>query len=126
MLIYFAQSGAEELKCPMVESKALASLDELPVAVQALLERSKAGGYLDIADIGGKFNPSCIVLGPPIPQRRLVRGTMEQSCIRLVVEYGGISHYEKTLEFQLDEHGWQQVTGLDFEKAPAASSAKAD
>jgi len=124
LLICCGQSGAVELKCQIAGSSKVASLDQLPASVQALLGRSK-GGYLDIADIGGEFNPGCIVVDPPVPQRRLVRGTIGQQCIQLVVEYGGIAHYEKTLEFQLDEHGWRQVTGLGIPKAPMAPPAKA-
>jgi hypothetical protein len=113
---------AEDAQCHADGGKAVASLDELPAKVQDLLGRATTG--IDgIADIGGKFNPSDAIIDNTVPMRRLVGGTTSHHCILLTIEYGGIGHHQKTLEFRLEETGWVLATDMRLKRAPAAPPA---
>ena len=117
LLICFTECGAEELKCDIRSSATITTLDELPGQVQDLIGRSRIGSA-GIANIGEDFNPGCVVLSPPLPMRRLVNGNIGQQCIRLVIEYGGVGHHQRTLEFQQYQTGWQQVSGTALDQLP--------
>lgn len=118
MLAVPAQAWAGDTRCDTGDGKAVTSLDELPGRVLALLGRDKAG-TAGIADIGGQFNPSDAITDASVPMRRLVAGGAGAHCIWLTVEYGGIGHYQKRLEYQLDAHGWTQTKGAQAPWAPA-------
>lgn len=119
LLMAFSQCWAEPLKCVGEGSAPVTTLDELPAAVQQMLGRSRTGSG-GIADIGGKFNPGCVIVGEPVPMRRLVSGKLSEQCIQLVVEYGGVGHSQRTLEYQLLPAGWRQVTGMALDQLPKA------
>src|SRR5471030_1496390 len=102
LLIFSVGVFAQDMRCDASEGKPVASLDELPVKAQEILGRAKSG-ISGIADIGGKFNPSDAIIDDSIPGRRLISGVAGNSYIWLVVEYGGIGHYKKNLEYQLRE-----------------------
>ena len=112
-----AQVRAQESQCNTAEGKVLASLDELPAQILDLIGRSRTGIY-GISDIGGKFNSSDAITDATVPMRRLVSGIVAPSCIGVVVEYGGVGHYQKNLEYRLTEGGWRQVAGAGLERAP--------
>lgn len=119
MLACTAQSRAQDASCDADDRAAVTSLDALPAQVQDLLGRARPG--IDgIADIGGKFNPSDVILDQTVPMRRLIGGVAGQRCISLTVEYGGVGHYEKKLEYRLIAHSWVQIKGANAEWAPAA------
>jgi hypothetical protein len=94
------------------------SLNELPALVQDLLGRARPG-VAGIADIGGKFNPGDVIIDDTVPMRRLIGGVAGHRCIRLTLEYGGVGHHEKKLEYQLIADSWIQVKGANPERAPA-------
>lgn len=100
----------------------MTSLDALPAQVQDLLERARPG-VAGIADIGGKFNPSDVILDQSVPMRRLMGGVAGRRCIWLTVEYGGVGHYQKKLEYHLIAHNWMQIKGTHPERAPAVLPA---
>lgn len=119
-----ACARAQDTPCHADGGKALASLDELPVQVQDLLGRATTGTE-GIADIGGKFNPTDAILDKTVPMRRLVSGIVSYQCILLTIEYGGIGHDQKTLEFRLDGNRWVLVTDMKLKSAPAILPALA-
>lgn len=94
MLACPPQSRAQDASCDADGRAAVTSLDALPAQVQDLLGRARPG-IAGIADIGGKFNPSDVILDQTVPMRRLIGGVAGQRCIWLTVEYGGVGHYEK-------------------------------
>ena len=112
-----AQVWAQAPQCDAIEGKVVASLGELPAKVQDILGRAKTG-VSGIADIGGEFNPSDAIVDRSVPMRRLVSGAMGRSCIWLTIEYGGIGHYQKKLEYRLGDHGWTQVKDATSGRAP--------
>jgi hypothetical protein len=124
MLLCFAQIHAQDSRCDADEGKAVASLDELPAQVQYLLGRAKTGTS-GISDMGGKFNPSDVIIDATVPMRRLVSGVISHHCIWLIVEYGGIGHYQKRLEYRRTENVWLQVAGAGIERAPLLAPATA-
>ena len=111
-LAFSAQACAQELHCDVTNGKAVTSLDELPAQILDLLGRDKTGTQ-GIADIGGKFNPSDVIIDDSVPMRRLVGGIAGHDCIWLTVEYGGIGHYQKKLEYRLADSIWAQVKGAN-------------
>lgn len=113
-----AQASAQDLHCHIDHGKAVTSLDQLPPQILALLERDKTGTD-GIADIGGKFNPGDVIIDHSVPRRRLVGGVAGDDCIMLTVEYGGIGHYQKNLEYRLAAPGWTQLTATKAPRAPA-------
>jgi len=94
--------------CNVAQARLLISLDALPEEVKALLGRSIAG-VSGIADVNEKFNPTDAISDPAIPTRRLVKGTVSDTCIWMTVEHGGRGYYMEQLEFHLTEHGWVKV-----------------
>jgi hypothetical protein len=112
-------AGVQAPQCDATAGDTVTTLYQLPPQVLELLRLAK-GGTEGIADIGGKFNPSDVIIDASIPMRRLLGGAIGRSCITLNVEYGGIGHYQKTLEYRLRENGWVQVKGAGIERAPAA------
>jgi hypothetical protein len=126
LLLSSAPIHAQELPCDAERGKALMSIEELPAQVLYLLGRAKPG--LDgIADIGGKFNPTDAIIDSALPMRRLVSGVMGARCIRLVVEYGGIGHYQKTQEYRRTGNVWLLTAGADtIPPAPSSVPVRAD
>lgn len=122
MMACSAQACAQDSRCDADDRKAVASLDELPAQVLDLLGRARTG-TAGIADIGGKFNPSDAIADDSIPMRRLVGGMAGHHCILLTVEYGGIGHYQKKLEYRLGGNGWVQIKDANEGRAPAAPPA---
>lgn len=122
MLLCFAQTQAQDLRCDADEGKAVTSLDELPAQVLNLLERAKTGTS-GISDIGGEFNPSDVIVDATVPMRRLVSGVISHRCIWLIVEYGGVGHYQKKLEYRRTENVWHQIAGAGIERAPSLAPA---
>lgn len=118
MLACPAQSRAQDATCDADDRAAVTTLDVLPAQVQYLLGRARPG-IAGIADIGGKFNPSDVILDDTVPMRRLVGGVAGHRCIWLTVEYGGVGHYQKKLEYRLIADIWMQLKGPDAERAPA-------
>ncbi|KAB8066369.1 hypothetical protein [Janthinobacterium violaceinigrum] len=118
MLACPAQSRAQDATCDADDRAAVTTLDALPAQVQYLLGRARPG-IAGIADIGGKFNPSDVILDDTVPMRRLVGGVAGHRCIWLTVEYGGVGHYQKKLEYRLIADIWMQRKGADVERAPA-------
>lgn len=118
MLACPAQSRAQDATCDADDRAAVTTLDALPAQVQYLLGRARPG-IAGIADIGGKFNPSDVILDDTVPMRRLVGGVAGHRCIWLTVEYGGVGHYQKKLEYRLVADIWMQRKGADAERAPA-------
>lgn len=112
------QSRAQDASCDADDRAAVTSLDALPAKVQDLLGRARPG-IAGIADIGGKFNPTDVILDQTVPMRRLIGGVAGHRCIWLTVEYGGVGHYEKKLEYRLIANSWMQVKGANAEWAPA-------
>ena len=110
---------AQDAHCNAHDGKAVISLDELPAQVQDLLGRDRTG-TASIADIGGKFNPSDVIIDDSVPMRRLVGGIAGHDCIWLTVEYGGIGHYQKKLEYRLADNIWVQVKAANSEQTPSA------
>ena len=121
-LAFSAQVCAQDLHCDVTNGKAVASLDELPAQILDLLGRDKTGTQ-GIANIGGKFNPSDAIVDHSVPMRRLVTGVAGLDCIWLTVEYGGVGHYQKKLEYRLVDKNWAQVKGANSEWAPSAPPA---
>lgn len=121
-LAFSAQVCAQDLHCDVTNGKAVASLDELPAQILDLLGRDKTGTQ-GIANIGGKFNPSDAIVDHSVPMRRLVTGVAGLDCIWLTVEYGGVGHYQKKLEYRLVDKNWAQVKGANSERAPSAPPA---
>lgn len=117
-----AQAWAQDASCDAEDRTAVTSLDALPAQVQDLLGRARPG-VAGIADVGGKFNPSDVILDQSVPMRRLIGGAAGQRCIRLTVEYGGVGHDRKTLEYQLIANNWMQLKGANPERAPAVLPA---
>ena len=117
VLSWSAQATAQDERCPAAEGKAVTSLDELPAQVLDLLDRARTG-TAGIADIGGKFNPTDVIVDNSVPMRRLVTGVAGPQCIWLTVEYGGIGHYQKQLEYRLDKNQWVQTRFANVERAP--------
>lgn len=99
--------------CDPEPVRSLNSLNELPEQVQFLLERANAG-IAGIADIGEKFNKTDVVDDATIPMRRLVKGVMNSTCIRLSVERGGRGYMVEQLEFQLSVQGWSKTAATPF------------
>ena len=118
-LAFSAQACAQELHCDVTNGKAVTSLDELPAHILDLLGRDKTGTQ-GIANIGGKFNPSDVIIDDSVPMPRLVGGIAGHDCIWLTVEYGGIGHYQKKLEYRLADNSWVQVKAANSERAPSA------
>jgi|GEM_PF-5955612 len=118
MLACSAQSRAQDASCDADDRTAVTSLDALPAQVQQLLERARPG-VAGIADIGGKFNPSDVILDQSVPMRRLLGGIAGHRCIWLTVEYGGVGHYQKKLAYRLIADNWIQIKGANGERAPA-------
>ena len=118
MLACTAQSWAQDVSCDTDDRAAVTSLDALPAQVQDLLGRARPGTH-GIADIGGKFNPGDVILDQTVPMRRLIGGVAGHRCIWLTVEYGGVGHYEKKLEYRLIVDKWVQTRGASPERAPA-------
>lgn len=118
MLACPAQAWAQDASCDADDRTAVASLDALPAQVQDLLGRARPG-VAGIADVGGKFNPSDVILDRSVPMRRLIGGVAGQRCIWLTVEYGGVGHDRKTLEYHLIANNWIQLKGANPERAPA-------
>lgn len=114
---------AVDAKCSLQDGKVLTSLKELPAQVLNILDYSKAGIY-GIADIGGRFNPTDVILDDSLPMRRLVSGAIGRHCIYLTIEYGGIGHYEKQHEYWNRNGKWVEAqTGIRGPRAPDAPSA---
>lgn len=84
------------------------SLIELSSQVLDSLGYAKTG-VSGIADIGGRFNPSDVIIDDSVPMRRLIRGVAGHHCIWLTVEYGGRGYHKKQLEYRLSEHDWVEV-----------------
>ena len=103
---------AQDSPCDTEAQAAVKSLDELPVDVQGFLGREQVGTR-GIADIGGKFNRSDVVLDASVPMRRFVSGIATPHCLRLIVEFGGVGYYQKQFEYVRIEQSWMQL------KAPA-------
>lgn len=122
LLLCSARIHAQDLLCDAEQAKALMSIEELPVQVLHLLGHSKTGRD-GIADIDGKFNPTDVIVDQTVPMRRLVSGVMGPRCIRLIVEYGGIGHYQKTQEYRRTANVWLQTSGAEIPRAPSAVSA---
>ena len=121
-LAFSAQAGAQNVHCDVTNGKAVTSLDELPAQILDLLGRDKTGTQ-GIANIGGEFNPSDAIVDHSVPMRRLVNGVAGLECIWLTVEYGGVGHYQKKLEYRLVDKNWAQVKGANSERAPSAPPA---
>lgn len=117
-----AQACAQDLHCDVNNGKAVTSLDELPAQILDLLGRDKAGTE-GIANIGGKFNSSDAIVDHSVPTRRLVNGAAGLDCIWLTVEYGGVGHYQRKLEYRLVGQGWTQLTAKSAAMAPSAPPA---
>jgi len=117
LLAAAAPALAQDGRCDAGQGKAVATLDELPPQVLHLLGRDKTG-TAGIADIGGKFNPSDAIIDNSIPMRRLLGGRAAPHCIVLAVEYGGVGHYERTLEYRLAGQEWTEFKAPNAGKAP--------
>jgi hypothetical protein len=100
-----AHAQPQSSSCKTAQAHVLVSLNELPEQVQRLLGRSLAG-VSGISDINGKFNPSDVIADPSIPMRRLVKGTIGDDCIWVLVEHGGRGYYTEQFEFHRTEQGW--------------------
>ena len=122
ILMLACSARAQDLHCDVNNGKAVTSLDELPAQILDLLGRDRTG-TASIADIGGKFNPSDVIIDDSVPMRRLVGGIAGHDCIWLTVEYGGIGHYQKKLEYRLADNIWAQVKGANSARAPSAPPA---
>jgi len=122
LLACSVQAGAQDSRCDADERVVVTSLDELPAQVLELLGRANPG-TLGIADIGGRFNPSDVVIANSVPMRRLVKGLADRHCIWLTVEYGGVGHYQKTLEYSVSENSWAQVKDANSGHAPGIPPA---
>jgi hypothetical protein len=114
-LIFISPSQAQQQStaCDSEPVRNLNSLNELPEQVQFLLGRANAG-IAGIADIGEKFNKTDDVDDASIPMRRLVKGVMNSTCIRLSVERGGRGYMVEQLEFQLSVQGWSKTVATPF------------
>jgi hypothetical protein len=122
LLLCSAQLHAQDFSCDAERGKALMSIEELPAQVLYLLGHAKTG--LDgIADIGGKFNPTDAIVDDTWPMRRLVSGVMGRHCIRLIVEYGGLGHYQKMQEYHRTENLWLQTAGAEIPRSPSSAPA---
>lgn len=108
LALCFSPIHAQDFPCNADGGKALKSLDQLPVQILVLLGRAKTGAS-GIADIGEKFN-AIDVVDETMPSRRLVSGSIGHSCIGLIVEYGGYSHYQKKLQYRRTESVWLLVS----------------
>jgi hypothetical protein len=89
-------------------AKAVASLKDLPDAVQTLLANSRPGTG-GMADIGGEFNATDVIVDASIPQSRFVSATAGPDCWRVTVERGGRGYHLEELDFTLADHEWVQT-----------------
>lgn len=110
------QARGQDRECDASEGNAVRSLDELPAPVLDLLGRQT--GMSGIADLGGPFNPSDVIIDDSIPMRRLVSGVAGHHCIVLIVEYGGLGYHQKTLEYRLVADSWIQLREAKPRRAP--------
>lgn len=122
LLLCFSPIHAQDLQCDADEGKAVMTLDQLPVQVLYLLGRAKTGTS-GISDIGGKFNPTDVIVDETVPMRRLVSGVIGDHCINLIVEYGGIGHYQKKSQYRRFENIWLLTEGADMERVPSLAPA---
>ena len=123
LLACCAQAAAQDVRCDAGAGKPVTLLRDLPLQVLDVLGYDK-GGTAGIAEIGGKFNPGDFIVDNSVPMRRLVGGAAGTYCIALTVEYGGVGHYQKTLEFRLRRNGWVQTKGQKPELAPPVLPAR--
>lgn len=122
MLGCSTQACAQDSRCDGDEGKAVTSLDKLPAQILDLLGHDKTGTS-GIADIGGKFNPTDAIIDDSVPMRRLISGIAGHHCIWLTVEYGGVGHYQKKLEYRFSENSWVQVKTANSGWAPSVLPA---
>ncbi|QGZ41303.1 hypothetical protein IP92_00228 [Pseudoduganella flava] len=93
--------------CTAPSARTLASIDELPEAVQALLGRREPG-IGGIADAGSRFNPSDAVAGmPPLPMRRFASASAGDGCYAVTLEQGGIAHWFETHIVRRERGAWR-------------------
>ena len=91
--------------CTPTQAAAVLSVKELPNDVQKVLTRDGP-----VADAGGKFNSSDVILDATVPRQRLVAVLIGDNCLRTSVERGGRGYSVRTSTFQRLDGQWRLVS----------------
>jgi hypothetical protein len=92
-------------RCSGVTVTEVRSLLTLPNQIRRLLP-SDTHGLDGIADRGGRFNATDVVVDQDVPMRRFILAAVGTTCTVIAVEKGGRAHYFELTEYRLTATGW--------------------
>lgn len=92
------------------------SLSALPAPVARLLGRDRPG-LEGIADKGAPFTVTDAV-STPLPAKRFVLAAVNQDCVIVALEVGGIAHYFSLHAFERTNQTWRDTDLGVIPKAP--------
>lgn len=112
------EPGDAETQLKTMALKPVATIVELPAAVQAGLARLFGQVKLDMAEPGAEWQVTDVIMKPNLPVRRLVAaGCSNEHCL-IYYERGGIAHIWTVVMLRLDGpgadivRGWAAPSGL--------------
>lgn len=93
---------------------------ELPSSVGEALG-AKRPGYDGLADRGGKFDPTDLIVDQ-LPRRRFVVAGVNEETALVAVEVGGRGHYFEAIEFVKGRSTWEARRRWTFGEDPRSLS----
>lgn len=106
LCVAMAAPSSAKNGCDATQLTEVRSLAKLPTAIRHLLPRATRGPH-GIADRGGDFKVTDVVVDQNLPMRRFTLAAVGSSCALIAVEYGGIAHGFEVTEYGLTAGGWQ-------------------
>jgi hypothetical protein len=111
---------AEQVQCPVDQSRPVTSIRGLPDDIQLLLGRGNSG-VSGIADASEAFNPTDVMLaGEVLPMSRFSKASLSDDCARVVVERGGRGHGFEIQVFRKEKLAWRLID----KRAPSAEELR--
>jgi hypothetical protein len=108
--------GVSADRCPARGATEIKSLSGLPTPLRALLPPT-GHGLDDIADRGGRFNATDVVIHT-LPRRRFTLAAVSGDCAVIAIEYGGIAQGFEIVEYHLAQGVWSVTNRTSASREP--------